>query len=321
MNRSTDSKYTIYAALGANLAIAATKLGAALFTGSSALLSEGVHSLVDSSNEILLLYGLRRSSKRRSREHPMGYGRELYFWSFIVALLVFALGAGVSIFEGLDHLRSPRPNQHPALSYFVLGVSTLFDGYSFSVALRQFRANKGDVSYLTAIFRSKDPTSFAVLLEDGAALIGIAIAFAGVLSAQLLRRPELDGVASVGIGALLALTALLMARECKALLIGESASPEMEASIRDIVAGDRAISRVHGVLTLHLAPDQIVAALSAAFKNSLTTLEIETSIERIESRIREAHPEIKLLFLKPQTSRAFSASTLVRELAESDRET
>jgi cation diffusion facilitator family transporter len=314
------NKGAIFAALFANLGIAAIKLVAALLSGSSALLSEGVHSLVDSSNELLLLYGLRRADARRDRQHPLGHGRELYFWSFIVALLVFALGAGISLYEGVAHFRHPEVNRRPWLTYAVLVVSALFDGYSFSVAFAQFRRSKGNLSYLAAILQSKDPTAFAVLLEDAAALLGIGIATLGVLAAQVFEEPRLDGLASIGIGCVLAATAGLMARECKALLIGESASPELEAALVELAARDPAVARVNGVLTFHLAPHQVVAALSAAFANHLTTPEIEASVARLEAVIRAAHPQIALLFLKPQTSSAFAQSVLVRELVESDRE-
>ena len=315
-----QSKRAIYAALFANLAIAVTKLTAAFFSGSSALLSEGVHSLVDTSNELLLLYGMKRAAARRSREHPLGHGRELYFWSFIVALLVFALGAGISVYEGVDHFRHPVPNRQPLVSYAVLAFSALFDGYSFAVAVRQFSLTKGDQTFFQAIKQSKDPTTFAVVLEDAAALVGILIAFVGVLAAQLLRNPRLDSVASIGIGLVLAGTAALMARECKALLIGESAAPEVEASILRIIADDPAVARANGLITLHLAPREIVAAISAAFANELTTLDIEACVARLEAKIRKQHPQVNLLFVKPQTSRAFAQSPLVREIAESDRQ-
>ena len=320
MSAEPESKRAIYAALFANLAIALTKLAAALFSGSSALLSEGVHSLVDTSNELLLLYGMKRAAARRSREHPFGHGRELYFWSFIVALLVFALGAGISIFEGVEHFRHPEPNRHPFVSYAVLAFSLLFDGYSFVVALRQFQRVKGQVGFFEAIRSSKDPTSFAVVLEDCAALVGILIAFVGVLAAQLAGDPRLEGVASVGIGLVLGATATLMARECKALLIGESASVEVEAAILALIAADPAVARANGLITLHLAPQQVLAAASAAFANHLTTEDIEACIARLETKIRTAHPQVSLLFLKPQTSRVFEQSPLVREIAESERE-
>jgi len=316
----SDSKRAIYAALFANIAIAATKLSAAYVSGSSALASEGVHSLVDTSNELLLLYGMKRAGERRSREHPLGHGRELYFWSFIVALLVFALGAGVSIYEGVEHLREPTPNRHLLITYLVLAFSALFDGYSFVVALRQFNRIRGSQRFLDAIRQSKDPTTFAVVLEDGAALLGIGIAFVGVLSAQLLDNPRLDGAASIGIGLVLATTALLMARECKALLIGESADPRLEAAILRIVGSDPDVAHANGVITLHLAPREVVAALSAAFHNQLNAVQIEACVARLETQIRAAYPQVTLLFLKPQTSQAFSRSRLAREIAESDRE-
>ncbi len=315
-----DSKRAIYAALFANLAIAVTKLSAAVFSGSSAMMSEGVHSLVDSSNELLLLYGMKRARARRSREHPLGLGRELYFWSFIVALLVFALGAGISIYEGVEHFRHPEPNRRPLLTYAVLAFSALFDGYSLTVAVRQFARVKGELSFLDAIRLSKDPTSFAVVLEDAAALVGILIAFLGVLAEQLFAEPRCDSLASIGIGLVLAATATLMARECKALLMGESASPEVEAAILTLIGQDPAVARANGLITLHLAPQQVVAAVSAAFENHLTTTDIEACVVRLEAKIRAAHPQVTLLFLKPQTSRAFAQSPVVREIAESDRE-
>jgi divalent metal cation (Fe/Co/Zn/Cd) transporter len=237
-----------------------------------------------------------------------------------VALLVFALGAGISLYEGVAHFRHPEVNRRPWLTYAVLAISALFDGYSFSVAFAQFRRSKGKLSYLAAILQSKDPTAFAVLLEDSAALLGIGIAALGVLAAQIFQEPRLDGLASIGIGCVLAATAGLMARECKALLIGESASPQLEAALVELAARDPAVARVNGVLTFHLAPQQVVAALSAAFANHLTTPEIEAAVARLEATIRAAHPQIALLFLKPQTSQAFAQSVVVRELVESDRE-
>lgn len=320
MSEAPERRRAIYAALFANLAIAITKLGAALVSGSSALLSEGVHSLVDTSNELLLLYGMKRARERRSREYPLGHGRELYFWSFIVALLVFALGACISIYEGIEHFRHPHPNRQPLVSYAVLAVSALFDGYSFVVAVRQFGRAKGEQTFWQAIKQSKDPTSFAVVLEDSAALVGLAIAFVGVLSAQLLQEPRLEGAASLGIGCVLAGTAALMARECKALLIGESATPEVEAAILALVADDPAVIRANGLITLHLAPQQVVAAISVAFDRGLTTAEIEACVARLEAKIRQQHPQINLLFIKPQTSSAFAQSPVAREIAASERE-
>lgn len=320
MVQPSESKRAVHAALFANVAIAITKLTAAFFSGSSAMLSEGIHSLVDTSNELLLLYGMKRAAARRSREHPFGHGRELYFWSFVVALLVFALGAGVSLYEGVQHFRYPEPNRHPQLSYAVLAFAAVFDGYSFVVALRQFNQLRGEQPFWQAIEKSKDPTTFAVVLEDGAALLGIAIASAGVAASQIFDNPRLDSLASIGIGLVLAGTAMLMARECKALLIGESAAPELEASLLQLVANDPVVARANGVITLHLAPSQIVVAISAAFAEQRTALEIEACVARVEARIRTDHPQVTLLFVKPQTTEAFTRSALAREIAEADRE-
>jgi cation diffusion facilitator family transporter len=302
MAAHAGSMKVIYAALIGNLLIACTKFAAALFTGSSAMLSEGVHSLVDTGNEVLLLHGLRRAARPPDRSHPLGHGREIYFWSFIVALLVFALGAGVSLYQGVAHIRAPEPIENPKVNYIVLGLSFLFEGYSWRVALKEFRATKGKAGYLEAVRRSKDPTTFTVLFEDSAALAGLAIALVGIGAAQALDMPELDGVASLGIGLVLAATAVFLARECKGLLIGESALPEVQASLLRIANEDPAVQRANGVITVQMGPSQIVAALSAEFEDHLSSPEIEACVGRIEARIRAAHPEITTLFVKPQTA-------------------
>ena len=302
MAAHAGSMKVIYAALIGNLLIACTKFAAALFTGSSAMLSEGVHSLVDTGNEVLLLHGLRRAARPPDRSHPLGHGREIYFWSFIVALLVFALGAGVSLYQGVAHIRAPEPIENPKVNYIVLGLSFLFEGYSWRVALKEFRATKGKAGYLEAVRRSKDPTTFTVLFEDSAALAGLAIALVGIGAAQALDMPELDGVASLGIGLVLAATAVFLARECKGLLIGEAALPEVQASVLRIANEDPAVQRANGVITVQMGPSQIVAALSAEFEDHLSSPEIEACVSRIEARIRAAHPEITTLFVKPQTA-------------------
>ena len=297
-----SSKKVIYAALLGNLLIALTKFGAAAWTGSSAMLSEGVHSLVDTGNEGLLLYGLHRAARAPDAAHPFGYGREIYFWTFIVALLVFALGAGVSFYEGIVHILDPEPVESPTVNYVVLGLSLVFESGSWWVAMREFRRSKGELSTFQAVRESKDPTTFTVLFEDSAALIGLVIAFVGVGSAQYLGMPELDGAASIGIGLVLAMTALVLARETKGLLIGEATHPSVQASILSMAQADLAIDQANGVLTVHLAPQQVVAALSADFADDLTTLDIEACVTRIEAQVKQAHPEITMLFIKPQTT-------------------
>ena len=297
----------VYVALAGNLMIAVAKFVAATITGSSAMLSEGVHSLVDTINELLLLYGLHRARKAPDRSHPFGYGRELYFWSFIVALLVLAMGAGVSLYEGVRHIRAPEPIARPFVNYIVLGVSMVFEGTSWLVALREFRRQKGRLGYFAAFRQSKDPSTFTVLLEDTAALLGLLVALAGVAGAQMLDMPQLDGVASVGIACVLGVSAMLLARETKGLLIGETAHPAVSEAILAIAAGDEGVCSANGLLTVQMGPNQVVAALSAEFEDALTTPQIEACIDRIESQAKAAHPEIISLFVKPQTASVWRA--------------
>ena len=296
------SKRVIYAALAGNLAIAATKFAAAFFTGSSAMLSEGVHSLVDTGNGVLLLYGMRRAARPPDRTHPLGHGRELYFWSFIVALLVFALGAGISFYEGVIHMMAPEPVVNARVNYIVLGLSFLFEGSSWLVALREFRQQKGKQGWLQAVQSSKDPSVYTVLFEDSAALLGLIVAFAGILSAQLLEMPELDGVGSIGIAIILGATAIFLARESKGLLLGEPASPEVQHQVLAIAQQDPAVQRANGILSVHVGPEEIVAGLSIEFEDHLTAPEIEACVERLEAKLKKEMPQISRLFVKPQAT-------------------
>jgi cation diffusion facilitator family transporter len=302
MAAGSGSRKVIYAALAGNLLVALTKFVAAWWTGSSAMLSEGVHSVVDTSNQILLLYGIRRSTKPRDDDHPLGYGRELYFWSFIVAVLIFSLGAGVSFFEGVSHIRAPVPITDPIVNYVVLGISFVFEGTTLIIALKEFNKTRGSLGYIGAVEESKDPPSFLVLFEDSAALIGIVIAFAGTAAAQVFAMPVLDGVASLGISLVLAATATFLARESKSLLIGEGARARTMRSIRQIAAEQPGVERVNDLITVHLAPQQVVAALSLEFKDELTTPQIENAVAAIEGRICSQNPEVYTIFIKPQSS-------------------
>jgi cation diffusion facilitator family transporter len=301
MSSQSSSRKVIYAALAGNMLIAVTKFAAAFFTGSSAMLSEGVHSLVDTGNGGLLLYGMHRARKPADRSHPLGHGRELYFWSFIVALLVFALGAGVSLYEGISHMLDPEPIRNPAANYVVLALSFRFEGGSWWIALREFRRTKGALGYFEAVRLSKDPSVFSVLFEDSAALLGLGFAFAGILGAQILDMPELDGAASIGIAVVLAATAMFLARESKGLLIGEAALPDVQDAILAIAQQDRAIQKANGVLTIHMGPREIVAALSVEFEDALTAPDIEDCVQRLEDRLKKEIPEVTALFVKPQT--------------------
>jgi cation diffusion facilitator family transporter len=299
------SKKVIYAALIGNLLIAATKFVAAFFTGSSAMLSEGVHSLVDTGNGGLLLYGLNRAARPADRSHPLGHGRELYFWSFVVALLVFALGAGISFYEGVIHILDPVPAENVVVNYVVLGLSIIFEGSSWFVALKEFRASKGELGYFEAVRRSKDPSVFTVLFEDSAALIGLLIALVGIFFADLLAMPELDGVASIGIALVLAATAILLARETKGLLMGEPASPAVQKTVLEVVEADPAVEKANGVLTVHLGPKQIVVGLSVEFRDDQDVPMVEACVERIEAALKQKVPEIVAVFVKPQAPAAF----------------
>jgi len=308
MAAHSGSKIVVYAALAGNFAIAITKFVAAMLTGSSAMLSEGVHSLVDTGNQALLLYGLKRSQLPPDRTHPFGYGRELYFWSFIVAVLLFSLGAGVSFYEGFTHILHPEPATDLLTAYVVLGVAAVFEGTSWFVALREFRRTKGNRDYLDAIHESKDPSVFTVLFEDSAALLGILVAFLGISGASFLSMPVLDGVASVGISVILAVAAILLARESKGLLMGEPAAPEMERLILQIARSDAAVEHANGVVTVHLGPRQVFVALSIDFRDDLTGHEVELCVERLERAITDKLPEVVSVFVKPQKQRKWAVS-------------
>ncbi|MHC5306457.1 cation diffusion facilitator family transporter [Bartonella sp. LJL80] len=302
MASHSGSKVVIYAALAGNLFIAVTKFIAAAFTGSSAMLSEGVHSLVDTGNELLLLYGLKRAARPPDRGHPFGHGRELYFWSFIVALLVFALGAGVSFYEGVMHVLYPEEMRNVMVNYVVLGLSIIFEGGSWLIALKAFRQTKGKLGYIAAVRRSKDPTVFSVLFEDSAALLGLVIALIGITASVLTGNPVFDGIASLGIAAILTMTAIFLARECKGLLLGEAALPEVQQTIFDIVSADPEVQKVNGIITAQLGPDQIVANVSLEFEDHLTAPQIEECVVRIEKHLASIKPELVGFFVKPQTA-------------------
>lgn len=303
-------KSVIYAALAGNLLIALTKFGAAFVSGSSAMLSEGVHSLVDTGNQILLLYGIHRAAQPPDGDHPLGYGRELYFWSFIVALLIFSLGAGISIYEGITHIQHPVHISNPLVNYIVLGLSAIFEGITWAIAFREFNRQRGTLGPLEAVTRSKDPTSFIVMFEDSAAMLGIAIAFAGTFAAEQLEMPLLDGMASIGIGAVLGFTALFLARESKSLLIGEPARRSVRESILQTVRSEVGVDSTGALLTVHLAPDQIVAAVEVDFDDEKSAADVERIVDTMENRVRDEHPEIVAIFIKPK---AVAASAEPRE--------
>lgn len=303
-----SARFAVYAALAGNIAVASIKLAAAAITGSAAMFSEAVHSVVDCGNEGLLLYGYRRAARRPDLVHPLGFGRELYFWSFIVALLLFALGAGVSLYQGVRHVITPQAVEYTLVNYIVLGLSFLFEGTSWIVAWRAFAKVRGELSFWKAFRQSKDPPAFMVLFEDSAALIGIVIAATGIAAADVLEMPILDGIASILIGFVLATTALLLAIESKSLLIGERATPALVDSICRIAQEQPGVIHANSALTAQLAPDQAMVALSIEFDGALQTEQIEVCVAAIEKRVQLTHPDVVALFVKPQTLRQFESA-------------
>lgn len=299
------NRKVLVAGLVGNVLVALTKFGAAAVTHSVAMLSEAVHSSVDTFNEVLLLYGAHRAQRPPTREHPLGYGREFYFWSFVVALLIFLAGAGVSIFQGIDHVLHPHAMERPLVSYVVLALAAIFESGSWWVAFREFRRRKGARGYLQAAMETKDPSTVMVFFEDSAALLGLAIAFAGTAAAQHYDAPIFDGVASIAIGVLLAVMAVFLAGENKKLLIGEAARPQLVKSVQQIAAQEKGVANFNGLLTFQLAPREVVIALSLDFDPRLRAPELQETVDRLETRIREAHPEIILALIKPQTPGAY----------------
>jgi cation diffusion facilitator family transporter len=299
MAAARDSKWVVYAALAGNLAIALTKFGAAWWTGSSAMLSEAIHSSVDTSNQALLLLGMRRSARPPDRTHPFGYGMELYFWSFIVALLIFALGGAFSIYEGIHRLREPEQIDDAWVAFAVIAACVVFEGLSFRVAWRELKRRYPGLSPLGAVRASKDPSVFAVLLEDGAALAGLAVAAAGTGLAVWLGDPRFDGAASILIGCLLVATAALLARETLSLITGESASRDVLDRVRTVLSQDARVERVDDLLSMHLGPGNILLAVSIDFRDDLTSPEIEDAARALEADLRKIHPSIGKVFLRP----------------------
>ncbi len=299
----TASKKVIYAALLGNLLIALTKFVAAFVTGSSAMLSEGVHSAVDTGNQILLLYGIRRSKRPPDENFPFGYGKEIYFWSFVVAILIFALGAGVSIYEGIHRLSRPGEIKDPMLSYIVLGVSFVFEGSSWLFALKEFSKIKGRWGYVEAVHRGKNPPMFMVLFEDSAATAGLVIAFFGVWLGHKTGNMAYDGWASILIGIILGITAFWLAYETKSLLIGESALPEVVSRIRQMAEELPEIEHVNEVLTLHMGPENVLVNLSVDFRDEITAEKVEQVIQELDGRIKERFPIVKRVFVEAEARR------------------
>lgn len=297
-----SSRRVIYAALAGNLAIAVIKFIAAMASGSAAMAAEGIHSIIDCGNEVLLLVGLHRSRRSPDAEHPFGYGKTLYYYSLIVAIMIFMLGGGISILAGVRHIIDPPELSDPELAFAVLIASMLFEGTSWTIAWRQFRTVKGNRSVAEEIRRSKDPTSFAVLFEDTAAIAGLVVALILLASAYQWQLPILDGIASVLIGCILCTVSWLLGRETRSLLVGESADPAVRRSIEYLVSQDPAVDRVLRAMTMHLSPDEILLNLDIDFRKDLGPLgALEMAVDRIERTIRGHHPEVRYIFIEARS--------------------
>jgi cation diffusion facilitator family transporter len=297
---ASGSKLVIIAALIGNALISITKFVAASITGSSAMMSEGIHSLVDTGNQVLLLYGMKRAAKPPDADFPFGYGKEIYFWSFIVAILIFALGGGISIYEGIQHIKHPEPISNPLVNYIVLGLALVFEGAAWYFAFREFSRVKGRWGYFEAIQRAKDPSIFVVLFEDSAAMLGLIVAFVGVWLSQSTGILIFDGIASVVIGFILVGTAIWLAYETKGLLIGESANRSVIRGIRSALETKSNIQHINEILTMHMGPDFILANISVDFADAISAQQVEADIAAIDRNIKQAFPQIKRVFIEAE---------------------
>lgn len=303
---ASESRNAVIAAIVGNAAIAAIKFAAGATTGSSAMISEGIHSLVDTGNGGLLFHGLRRGARPADEHHPFGHGVEVYFWSLIVAVSIFGVGGGMSIYEGILHLRHPAVLENPTINYVVLALAVVFEAISFTVAWRAFRRVKGSRRVLTAIHHGKDPSLFTVLFEDAAALLGLGVAFLGVFLSHALGLPVLDAAASVVIGVILVCSAGWLAYESRSLLVGEAADPELVAAIRKIALSDPAVTGLGAVLTMHLGPDDVLLNIEVGFAPGLPAEGIHAAVHRIEDRIAARHPEVTRIFVEVEALLAAS---------------
>jgi cation diffusion facilitator family transporter len=300
---ASSSKKVIYAALIGNALIAVTKFAASVVTGSAAMLAEGIHSLVDTGNQGLLLYGLHKAKKPPDEKFPFGHGKEVYFWSFVVAIMIFAMGAGISLYEGVVHILHPEPVNNPMVNYVVLGFALIFEGRPWFFAFKAFSRSKGQWSYVQAVQRGKDPTIFLVLFEDSAAVLGLIVAFFGIWLGQVTGIVYLDGIATVIIGLILGGTAVWLAYETKGLLIGESANREIVQSIREMAKQLSGVTHVNEVLTMHMGPEFILVNLSVDFRDGVASEVVQESVAQLDGRIKAKHPFVKRVFVEAEARR------------------
>jgi cation diffusion facilitator family transporter len=293
------SSKAVYAALGANFGIAIAKFGGATVTGSSAMLAEGVHSLVDTGNQILLLLGMKRSERPASARHPFGYSSEIYFWCFVVAVLLFTAGGTVAIHEGIQKLNHPHPVENPIVNYVILSLAILLEAGSFLVAMKEFRKVAGDRHWWSAVTEAKDPVLFTVLFEDVAAMVGLVVALAGLAAAQIFDLPALDGIASIVIGLVLIAASLLLARETMSLIVGEAAAPEVLADVERLILAEPSVIGVRDISSIHLGPRDIVVTAAVDFNDDVPAGEVERVVAKIGEAVRAVQPDVKRLFLAP----------------------
>ncbi|MEL7542439.1 MAG: cation diffusion facilitator family transporter [Pseudomonadota bacterium] len=305
---AAGSKKVIYAALIGNGLIAISKFAASAYTGSSAMLSEAIHSCVDTGNQVLLLFGLKRAAREPDEDHPFGYGMELYFWAFVVAILIFAIGSGISIYEGVQKLMHPHPMTAPWVNYIVLILAMIFEGVAWTIAYKEFNKTRGDMPLMEAVRKSKDPTLFTVLFEDSAAMAGLIIAFIGVFGAHMLGLEWADGVASVIIGIILAVTAWVLAQETKGLLIGEAANPQTSRRVRQIIGSYPEVRHLNELKSMHLGPADILMVVSIDFHDDLDSTRVEDIVSSIERDAKADHPEITRLFIEVQSQEDHAAA-------------
>lgn len=294
-----NNRKSIYSALAANLLIALTKFIAGAFTNSSSMISEGIHSTVDTTNQLLLLYGIKRSKKPADDNHPFGYGKELYFWSFVVSILIFGLGGGVSIYQGIMHIREPEMMKNPFWNYVVLVLSMVFEGTSLLISIKEFNKTRNGLGWWDSIIKSKDPSSFLVVFEDGAAVAGLAVVMILMGIGHAYGIPELDGVASVIVGLILIFVSSILARESRSLLMGEGIAPETRQKISKFLEDDPAVIRIKTILSTYQSPEEVVLVLIIDFEDHLETEEITNAILRIRNRIKQEYPLVRFVIVQP----------------------
>ncbi|MCU7613448.1 cation diffusion facilitator family transporter [Chryseobacterium sp. GMJ5] len=291
---------SIYSALAANLLIALTKFIAGAFTNSSSMISEGIHSTVDTANQLLLLYGLKRSKKKADEFHPFGYGKELYFWSFVVSVLIFGLGGALSVYQGISHILEPEAMKDPLWNYIVLSLSLIFEGSSLYIAVKEFNKTRNGMKWWDAIVKSKDPSSFLVVFEDGAAVAGLIVVMILMGFSHACEIPELDGLASVIVGLILVFVSFILARESRSLLMGEGIAPETREKIAHLAEKDSAVIRTKSILSTYQSPEEVVLMLIIGFEDHLDTEEITEAIQRIRESIKNEFPLVRFVIIQPE---------------------